>query len=126
MLNCGSTITAISKAIYDNLPDRPALRPAKSVLKMFNGLQLPTAGVIDAMITHPKTRQQLTVEIYVTAHESPILSMSVCQELDLLRVAEANICAAEAVDPPAMERPLKEADVFARFGDLFDGKLGLL
>lgn len=52
--------------------------------------------------------------------------MSVCQEFDLLRVVEANICAAEAIDPPAKERPVTEADIFARFGDLFDARLELL
>lgn len=117
MTDSGSTIAAISTSIYESLPLRPELLPAKSVLRMLSCLELPTARVIE-------DEKQLQLKVCVTDHDNPIPDMSDCQELDLLSVMEHNICATEATSPPAIERPSNDADVFARFGDLFYGNLG--
>lgn len=63
-------------------------------LRMFNGFQLETEGMIDVIPTHLKTRKQLNVEVTVTAHEGPILSINACRAFNLIRIVEIN-CAAE-------------------------------
>lgn len=79
--------------------------------------------MIDILLTHPKTKQQLSVEVYVTSHDSPILSIAACRALELLRVADENICTIGTTISPE-NRTLPDADVMAQYGDLFRGKLG--
>jgi len=62
------------------------------VLRMFDRTELPTLGVLTAMLKHPRTGKVIDVEIYVTERDDPILGIDVCRRLDMLRIVEENIC----------------------------------
>lgn len=80
--------------------------------------------MIDILLTHLKTKQQLSVEAYVTSHNSLILSIVTCRALDLLRVVDENICTIGTTTSSPENRTPSQADVLAQYGDLFNGKLG--
>ena len=101
---------------------------------MFDRTELRTVGMLTADLTHPRTKTVISVEFYVTEREEPILGIDACRRLDMLRIVEENICEVVETSPSSRHTSARqptagritESEVFDRFGDLFDGKLGLL
>ena len=135
LLDCGSTVNLLPSSILPSIGKRTSdLRPPRSSLRMFDRTELRTVGMLTADLTHPRTKTVISVEFYVTEREEPILGIDACRRLDMLRIVEENICEVVETSPssrhtsarqPTADR-ITESDVFDRFGDLFDGKLGLL
>ena len=135
LLDCGSTVNLLPSSILPSIGKRTSdLRPPRSWLRMFDRTELRTVGMLTADLTHPRTKTVIGVEFYVTKREEPILGIDACRRLDMLRIVEENICEVVETSPstrhtsawqPTAGR-ITESDVFDRFGNLFDGKLGLL
>ena len=125
LLDCGSTVNLLPASFVDGLAVQ--LRPATTPLRMFDDTALKTAGVITAMVQHPRTKRQSKLDFHVAAkHQQAILGLEACLEFDLLEVREENICTVSA--PPSLlseSKPLTRAEVLAAYGDLFEG-LGTL
>ena len=135
LLDCGSTVNLLPSSILPSIGKRTSdLRVPRSSLRMFDRTELRTVGMLTADLTHPCTEAVMSVEFYVTEREEPILGIDACRRLDMLRIVEENIC--EVVEtPPSSQRTLAlqpttgritESNLIDWFGDLFDGKLGLL
>lgn len=152
LLDCGATVNLLPRALVASM-GRTNLRPPKSTLRMFDRTELHSIGMITASLSHPRTKDTIDVEFYVTDHEEPILGIDACRRLDMLRVVEENICGVKDVrrsspspsrrsrtppsssstppPPPSYDTSLSsgrlsEADIFERYADLFDGKLGMM
>ena len=135
LLDCGSTVNLLPSSILPSIGKRTSdLRPPRSSLRMFDRTELRTVGMLTADLTHPRTKTVISVEFYVTEREEPILGIDACRRLDMLRIVEENICEVVETSPSSRHTSARQPtagqitgiDVFDRFGDLFDGKLGLL
>ena len=103
------------------------LRPAQATLRMFDGTELPTLGMITATVRHPRNGRQLSLEFYITERENPLLGIDACRSLDMLRIVEHNICDMhESLHESSAASGLTPTDIFTRYGDLFDGSLGCM
>lgn len=133
LLDCGATVNLLPRSVTTSM-GRTDLRPPRSTLRMFDGNELRTVGILTASLQHPRTKVSLDVDFYVTDREIPVLGIEACRRLDLIRIVEDNICEVIEADKPyssptpspTLQGRLSEADVFAQYGDLFDGTLGLL
>jgi hypothetical protein len=151
LLDTGSTANVIPVSIMMSLGKRMSdLRPSRSTLHMFDRAELRTIGTVSAELTHPKTMVTIEVDFYVTETADPVLGISACRRLDIVRIVDENVCAAQETpssSPPPPKSPplltsrpvpaprsrptpiagrLTEAVVVQQFADLFDGRLGLL
>ena len=101
------------------------LRPARSTLRMFDGTELPTLGMITATVSNPRNGKQLILEFYITERENQLLGIDACRRLDMLRIVENNICEMHESLHESSSR-LTPNEIVTRYGDLFDGKVGCM
>ena len=122
LLDCGSTVNLLSQAAAKLIdPNLVNLKPPTSILRMFDDTVLQTVGILTARIQHPRSKELLEMEFYVTeSHKQPILGLEACLQLDLLTVDRENICTVRIT-----AKPLTREDILDKYGDVFDG-LGLL
>jgi len=145
LMDCGATVNVLPlKDATAVSPKLRSLRPPESRLTMFDGTQLKTIGMLTAIVEHPLTGVRRHMDSYVAAkHERAILGMRACQDLELLSVNTANICAVDAdtmssvarhQPPPIVKKPsgttrlpspLTKDAVVKEYADLFSG-VGLL
>jgi len=103
------------------------LRPARSTLRMFDGTELPTLGMITATVSNPRNGKQLSLDFYITERENPLLGIDACRNLDMLRIVENNICEMhETLHESAAPSALTPNDIVTRYSDLFDGTVGCM
>ena len=88
---------------------RTDLRPPWSTLRMFDGNELRTIGILTASLQHPRMKVSLDVDFYVTAREIPVLGIEACRRLDLIRIVEDNIWEVMEADKPGR---LSEAEAY--------------
>jgi hypothetical protein len=121
LLDCGATVSLLSKDIADLIdPRRLRRRPPNSTLRMFDNTVLPTNGMIEADVEHSRTHRKFRINFYIAEnHEQPILGLDSCLKFDLLSVVEENICAVQPTPTVTQEFVLQE------YSDLFEG-LGAL
>jgi hypothetical protein len=87
---------------------------------MFDNTILPTDGMLTAVVQHPTTKREMTVEFYIAKHHNqPILGLEACLQFDLLTVVEENICAVQ--QSALSNQPLTKEIIFQRYPDLFEG-----
>jgi hypothetical protein len=130
MLDCGATVSLLSKDIADLIdPRRLRRRPPNSTLRMFDNTVLPTIGMLNAVVEHPRTHRKFDINFYIAEnHSQPILGLDACLKFDLLSIVDKNICAVQQM--PTVQLPLPmvtvtRETVLQDYSDLFKG-LGAL
>ena len=89
---------------------------------MFDEAVLKTAGVIDAVVTHPTTKHRERMTFYVaTVHKQPLIDKDACIAFDLITVNEDNICSVTRDN----SRIITTERILDEYADLFQG-IGLL
>jgi hypothetical protein len=134
LLDCRSTVNLLNAQssinIYRTLwlnvstedvidPHRRRRRSASSTLRVFDNTILPTDGMLTAVVQHPTTKREMTVEFHIAKHHNqPILGLEACLQFDP-EVVEENICAVQKT--AQSYQPLRKKIFFQRFPDLFEG-----
>ena len=125
LLDTGASCNLLAEATIRELGRLRDIRPAGATLRMYDKTVLPTRGMITLPVCHPRTATRRTMDFYVAAtHEQPILGFQACRDLQLVRVAEEDLCENTAC-PAETPTCMTEAEVTSEYADLFDG-VGLL
>jgi hypothetical protein len=121
LLDCGATVSLLWREISDLIdPRRLRRRPPNSTLRMFDNTVLPTNGMIEADVEHPRTHRQFSINFYIAEnHEQSILGLYDCLKFDLHSIVEENICAVQPTPNVTQEVVLQEySDLFVGLGAL--------
>jgi hypothetical protein len=62
---------------------------------MFDRAELHIIGTMSAELTHPKTMVTIEVDFYVTETTDPVLGINAYRRLDIVRIVDENVCAAQ-------------------------------
>ena len=126
MLDCGATVSLLSKDIADRIdPRRLRRQPPNSTLRMFDNTVLPTNGMLNAVVEHPRTHRKFDINFYIAEnHRQPILGLDACLKFDLLSIVEENICAVQQTQTAQQLVPMATVTrefVLQEYSDLFEG-----
>ena len=88
----------------------------RAKLRMFDKSELQTRGRITIAVEHPRTSRVYELEFYVAAkHEQPLLGFKACRLLELLHVAEENVC--EVRWTAESRACITEAEILGEYAD---------
>ena len=131
-LDCGATINllplSIAKGVFGDRYKK-AIRPAESILTLYDGSVLETVGMATVTVDNPKNEEKYVLDFYVTkSHNAPILGAEACQAMMFLTINYENIAAVTSSPssaPWSLDAIKQEyADIFTGYGK-FKGKLHL-
>jgi len=90
---------------------------------MFNNTVLPTNGMLNAVVEHPRTHRKFNISFYIAEnHRQPILGIDACLKFELLSIIEDNICAIQQTARPLLPMvTVTHEFVLNEYSDLFDG-----
>ena len=129
-LDCGATINllplSIAKGVFGDRYKK-AIRPAESILTLYDGSVLETVGMATMTVDNPKNQEKYVLDFYVTkSHNAPILGAEACQAMMFLTINYENIAAVTSSPssaPWSLDAIKQEyADIFTGYGK-FKGKL---
>ena len=100
-----------------------SIRPAESVLTMYDKSVLETLGMITVTVVNPRNSERYVVDFYVTkADHTPILGAEACQDMMFLTINDEYIAAVTSFAPVTSSRnPLSLESIKRDYGDLFTG-----
>jgi len=94
LIDGGATVNLLSSAVLQAIDAKGLrIRNPNCTLRMFENVELPTAGMITAWVQHPRTLREVKLDFYITAtHQQPVLGLQACLQLELLTIVQENIC----------------------------------
>ena len=93
LADTGSTANVVPVSVMTLIGKHKSdLRPARSVLSMFDRTALRTVGMLSAKLVHPRTKVELDANFYVAEAAPPVLGVEACRRLDIVRIVDDNVC----------------------------------
>src|ERR1043165_4376079 len=101
LIDGGSTVNLLSSAVLQAIDAKGMrTRNPNCTLRMFENVELKTAGMITARVQHPRTLREVKLDFYITeTHQQPVLGLEACLLLELVTIVHEKICESK----PALE-----------------------
>ena len=121
MMDSGSSVNLLPASFVSQLGSTSGnVRRPEARLRMFDGTQLQTDGMVILPVTHPTTGQSEQLDFYIaTKHKQPLLGTEACLMFDLMNINYDNICAVAAA--ATGNKPLTMAEIKRDYADVFEG-----
>ena len=129
-VDCGATINLLPLHVVKDIYGasfKKAIRPAESILTLYDGSVLETVGMATVTVANPKNEEKHVLDFYVTkSHNAPILGAEACQAMMFITINYENIAAVTSSTTSMSLDAIKReyGDIFEGYGK-FKGKLHL-
>ena len=114
LLDSESTINLLPTEFAVKIGLKQLIRPAESILRMFDQQKLRTDGIVTCQVQFPNSSKVILADFYLTkSHREALLGIDSSLELGLIQFDENNICSVQA--------GLNAEKIARKYSELFEG-----